>query len=145
MSGRWELDGHAAVGQTRDMRTALLLLLISFAAHAWDPTDAASVDARVQELRAGWAGKNAVAIANDKLKRARQRAKPAWVARQAFRIDDGARRLYLGVGSARVPPAALKSGALEDALASPEGAIPLDWYLDESTATLYALALQEKR
>jgi hypothetical protein len=127
------------------MRTALLLLILPFAAHAWDPTDAASVDARVQELRAGWAGKNAVAIANDKLKRARQRAKPAWVARQAFRIDDGARRLYLGVGSARVPPAALKSGALEDALASPEGAIPLDWYLDESSAMLYALALEEKR
>ena len=62
-----------------------------------------------------------------------------------FRIDDGARRLYLGVGSARVPPAALKSGALEDALATPEGAIALDWYLDESTATLYALVLEEKR
>jgi hypothetical protein len=126
------------------MRTAFALLLVSFAAHAWDPTDAASVDARVQELRASWSGQSGVAIANDKLKRARQSAKPAWVARQAFRIDDGARHLYLGVGSARVPPAALKSGALEDALAAPEGAIPLDWYLDESTATLYALALEEK-
>ena len=126
------------------MRAALGLLLISFAARAWDPTDAASVDARVQELRAAWSGQSAVAIANDKLKRARQTTKPAWVARQAFRIDDGARRLYLGVGSVRVPPEALKSGALEDAPASPEGAIPLDWYLDEPTGTLYALALEEK-
>jgi hypothetical protein len=126
------------------MRMAVALLLVSFAAHAWDPTDAASVDARVQELRAAWSGKSAAAIANDKLKRARQSAKPAWIARQAFRIDDGARRLYLGVGSARVPAAALKSGALEDALPTPEGAVPLDWYLDESTATLYALALEEK-
>jgi hypothetical protein len=127
------------------MRMALALLLVSSAAHAWDPTDAASIDARVQELRAAWSGQSAGAIANDKLKRARVSAKPAWIARQAFRIDDGARRLYLGVGSARVPPAALKSGTLEDALATPEGAIALDWYLDESTATLYALVLEEKR
>jgi hypothetical protein len=127
------------------MRAVLALLLVSFGARAWDPTDAASVDARVQELRAAWSGKSTAAIANDKLKRAHQNAKPAWVTRQAFRIDDGARRLYLGVGSARLSAAALRAGALEDALASPEGATPLDWYLDEGTSTLYALALEEKR
>ena len=79
------------------MRVAVLLLFASFAARAWDPTDAASVDARVQELHAAWSGQSPMAVANDKLKRARQTAKPAWVSRQAFRIDDGARRLYLGV------------------------------------------------
>src|SRR5207248_9179401 len=99
----------------------------------------------VRGLRAAWAGRRTAAIASDKLKRAHENAKPAWVARQAFRIDDGARRLYLGVGSARLSAAALRAGALEDALASPEGATPLDWYLDEDTSTLYALALEEKR
>jgi hypothetical protein len=127
------------------VRLALLLLLASFAARAWDPTDAASVDARVQELRAAWSDKSATAVANDKLARARQKTKPAWVSRQAFRIDDGARRLYLGVGSAVLSAAALKAGAVEDAPALAEGATPLDWYFDESSSTLYALALEQKR
>ena len=127
------------------MRIALFLLFASFAARAWDPTDAASVDARVQELRAAWAGKSATAVANDKLARARQKTKPAWVSRQAFRVDDGTRRLYLGVGSAVLSPAALGAGTLEDAPAVAEAATPLDWYLDESSATLYALTLEQKR
>jgi hypothetical protein len=127
------------------MRLGLLLLFASFAARAWDPTDAASVDARIQELRAAWSGKSATAVANDKLSRARQKTKPAWVSRQAFRIDQGARRLYLGVGSAVLPAAVLRAGALEDAPPTPEGATALDWYLDEASGTLYALALEEKR
>jgi hypothetical protein len=127
------------------MRLALLLLFGSFAARAWEPTDAASVDTRIQELRVAWSGKSATAVANDKVGRARQTTKPAWVSRQAFRIDDGTRRLYLGVGSAALPAAALRAGALEDAPALAEGATPLDWYLDEASGTLYALTLEQKR
>ena len=127
------------------MRPALLLLFASFAARAWDPTDAASVEARIQELRTAWSGKSATAVANDKLTRARQKTKPAWVSRQALRIDDGARRLYLGAGSAALSEAALRAGALEDAPPLPQGATPLDWYFDDASGTLYALALEEKR
>src|SRR5262249_59125998 len=86
------------VDRLRAMRLAVLVILVSGAARAWDPTDAASVDSRVQELKAAWEGKDPVAVANDKLQRARQGKKPAWVSRRAFRIDDGARRLYLGIG-----------------------------------------------
>ncbi|HWE23296.1 MAG TPA: hypothetical protein VG496_05080 [Myxococcales bacterium] len=127
------------------MRLSLLLLFASLAARAWDPTDVASVDARVAELRAAWSGKSATAVANDKLARARQKAKPTWVSRQAFRIQDASRRLYLGVGSVALPPAALRAGALEDAPPVVEGVMPLDWYLDEASGTLYALSLEEKR
>jgi hypothetical protein len=35
--------------------------------------------------------------------------------------------------------------ALQDALPSPAGSIPLDWYLDEATGTLYALTVEEKK
>lgn len=127
------------------MRLAVLLVLASGAARAWDPTDAASVDARIQALKADWAGKDPVAVANDKLKRARQPAKPAWVSRAAFRIDEGNRHLYLGVGSAKLPEAAARLTALQEAPLSPPGATPLDWYLDEATGTLYALTVEEKR
>jgi hypothetical protein len=127
------------------MRLTILLLLAPLAAHAWDPTDAASVDARIQALKADWAGKDTAAVGNDKLKRARQGTKPAWVSRAAFRIDEGPRRLYLGVGSAKLPAAAAQLFALQDALQSPQGATPLDWYLDEATGTLYALAVEERR
>jgi hypothetical protein len=127
------------------MRLALLIVLASGAARAWDPTDAASIDARIQALRTEWAGMDAAGVGTDKLKRARQAAKPAWVSRSAFRIDDGARRLYLGVGSAKLPAAAARTLALQDAMPSPPGATPLDWYLDEATGTLYALTVEEKR
>lgn len=140
---RRELDARWAVRHTALMRVALLLLFASFAARAWDPTDAASVDARVQELRAAWSGKSPTAVGNDKLKRARQTAKPGWISRQAFRIDDGVRRLYLGVGSVVLPATALRAGTLEDAPPVLEGATALDWYLDEGSGTLYALALEE--
>jgi hypothetical protein len=127
------------------MRLAVLLILASGAARAWDPTDAASIDARIQALRTDWAGKDTVAIGNDKLRRARQATKPAWVSRTAFRIDDGPRRLYLGVGSAKLPEAAARLVPLQDAPTSPQGATPVDWYLDEATGTLYALTVEEKR
>jgi len=127
------------------MRLAVLLVLASGAARAWDPTDAASVDARIQALKADWAGKDAVAVANDKLKRAHQGTKPAWVSRAAFRIDDGSRHLYLGIGSAKLPAAAARVAVLQEAPLSPPGATPLDWYLDEATGTLYALTVEEKR
>ena len=127
------------------MRLAVLLVLASGAARAWDPTDAASVDARIQALKADWAGQDPVAIANDKLKRARQPTKPAWVAKAAFRIDEGNRHLYLGVGSAKLPEAAARLTTLQEAPLSPPGSIPLDWYLDEKTGTLYALTVEEKR
>ena len=127
------------------MRLAVLLILASSAARAWDPTDAASVDARIQALRTEWAGMDAAAVGTDKLKRARQGTKPGWVSRSAFRIDDGARRLYLGVGSAKLPPAAARVLALQDALPSPAGTTPLDWYLDEASGTLYALTVEQKR
>jgi hypothetical protein len=127
------------------MRLAILLLLVPFAARAWDPTDAASIDARIQALKTDWTGKDGVAVGNDKLKRARQPAKPAWASRVAFRVDDGPRRLYLGVGSAKLPAAAAQLPALQDALPSPQSATPLDWYLDEATGTLYALTVEERR
>jgi len=126
------------------MRLAILLLLAPLAARAWDPTDAASIDARIEALKADWAGKDGAAVGNDKLTRARQAAKPAWVSRVAFRVDDGPRRLYLGVGSAKLPAAA-QLLALQDALPSPQGATPLDWYLDEATGTLYALTVGDRR
>ncbi len=126
------------------MRLALLLVLAPLAARAWDPTDAASIDARIQALKADWAGKDGAAVGNDKLKRARQASKPAWVSRAAFRIDEGPRRLYLGVGSAKLPAAAAQLLALQDALPSPRGATPLDWYLDEATGTLHALVVEER-
>ena len=141
-----EFDSAPRVGKSGSVRRlAILLTLASGAARAWEPTDAASVDARIQALRAEWAGMDAAAVGTDKLKRARQGTKPAWVSRSAFRIDDGARRLYLGVGSAKLPAAAARALALQDALPSPVGATPLDWYLDESTGTLYALTVEEKR
>jgi hypothetical protein len=127
------------------MRLALLLVLVSGAARAWDPTDAASVDARIQELKAAWAGKDGVAIGNDKLKRARQGKKPAWASRRAFRIDDGARHLYLGVGSDKVSESAMRIGVLQDAPAAPQGVTALDWYYDEASSTLYSLTVEEKR
>jgi len=127
------------------MRLAILIVLAAGAARAWDPTDAASVDARIQALRTEWVGMDAAGVGTDKLKRARQATKPAWVSRSAFRIDDGARRLYLGVGSAKLPAAAARTLALQDAMPSPAGTTPLDWYLDEATGTLYALTVEEKR
>jgi hypothetical protein len=127
------------------MRLAVLLILVSGAAPAWDPTDAASIDARIQALKADWAGKDAAAVGNDKLKRARQATKPAWVSRTVFRVDEGPRRLYLGVGSAKLPEAAARLFELQDALPSPQGATPLDWYLDQATGTLYALTVEERR
>ena len=127
------------------MRLLPFLLLMSFAARAWEPTDAAAIDARTQALKADWAGKDAAAIANDKLKRARQPAKPAWASRTGFRIDDGPRRLYLGVGSAKLPDAAARMLTVQDAMPSPQGVTSLDWYLDAATGTLYALTVEEKR
>jgi hypothetical protein len=127
------------------MRLALLLLLAAGTARAWDPTDAASVDARVEALRAAWADKDPTTVANDKLKRAHQPVKPAWTARMSFHMDDGPRRLYFGVGAAKLPAGALEALVLQDALPAPQGATPLDWYLDEATATLYALIVEEKR
>ncbi|MFL5309789.1 MAG: hypothetical protein ACJ79H_04970 [Myxococcales bacterium] len=126
-------------------RLAILLILASGAARAWDPTDAASVDTRIQALRTGWTGMDAAAVGSDKLKRARQAVRPAWVGRTAFRIDDGPRRLYLGVGSAKLPAAAVRVLALQDALPSPAGTTALDWYLDEAAGILYALSVEEKR
>jgi hypothetical protein len=127
------------------MRLAILIVLAAGAARAWDPTDAASIDARVQALRTEWAGMDAAGVGTDKLKRARQATKPAWVSRSAFRIDEGARRLYLGVGSTKLPAAAMRTLALQDATPPPAGTTPLDWYLDEATGTLYALTVEEKR
>jgi len=127
------------------MRLLFLVLLASFAARAWEPADAAAIAARIQELKADWAGKDAAAIANDKLKRARQPTKPTWVSRTGFRIDDGARRLYLGVGSAKLTDAAARLLTVREAMPAPQGATPLDWYLDAATGTLYALTVEEKR
>ena len=121
-----------------------LLLLAPLTARAWDPTDAASIDARIQALNAAWAGKDAVWVGNDKLQRARQTTKPDWISRAALRVDTGPRHLYLGVGSAKLPTGT-RLWSLQDALPPPPGATPLDWYLDETTGTLYALALEEKR
>jgi len=127
------------------MRLAVLLLLAAGAARAWDPTDAASVDARIQALRAAWADKDPTAVANDKLRRARQALKPQWTSRASFHVDEGARKLYFGVGAAKLPGGALEALDLQDAAPSPQGATPVDWYLDEASATLYALTVEEKR
>jgi hypothetical protein len=127
------------------MRLLAFVLLTSLAAGAWEPTDAASVDARIEALKADWAGKDAAAIANDKLNRARQPAKPAWVSRTGFRIDGAGRRLYLGIGSAKLPDAAARLLKVQDAIPPPQGATAIDWYLDAATGTLYALTVEEKR
>jgi hypothetical protein len=104
------------------------------------------VDARIAELKEAWKGKDGGAIANDKLQRARQKVKPAWVSRTAFRIDDGARKLYLGVGSAPVPANALKAPFdLQESLPGSKAATALDWYLDEAAGKLYALTVEERK
>jgi len=80
------------------MRALVLALMVSPAAMAWDPGGAASVDARKAELRAAWQGKEPALVLADKLQRAKQKERPAWVQRVAWYLEEGTRRLYFGVG-----------------------------------------------
>src|SRR5437764_12746297 len=89
--------------------TLLPALFLARPALAWDPATAASIDAGLAELRAAWEGKDPTAVLADKVQRARQKEKPAWVARVAWYVDEGERRLYFGVGvSPKLPDAAIQ-------------------------------------
>ena len=82
------------------MRIAVLLALaLSSPALAWEPNGVASVDARLSELREAWQGKDPGAVLQDKIKRARQKQRPAWVDHKAWYIEEKNRRLYFGVGA----------------------------------------------
>ena len=127
------------------MRALLALLLVASAAHAWEPEGGASVDARRAELDSAWSGKDASAVLADKLQRARQ-ARPGWVARVAWTVEEGQRRLYFGVGrSSKLSAAAVKVAELSGVHG--RGTVPgaLDWYLDETAGVLYALVVEDRK
>src|SRR5712691_11395567 len=109
------------------MRALVLALMVSPAAMAWDPGGAASVDARKAELRAAWQGKEPALVLADKLQRAKQKERPAWVQRVAWYLEEGTRRLYFGVGiSPKLPEGALQSADLTGVEAKPGAPAPLD-------------------
>jgi hypothetical protein len=127
------------------VRTILAVLLVSFAARAWDPAGAASVDARKAELQQAWQGKDAAAVLADKLQRAHQ-PRPKWVDRVAWAIEEGDRRLYFGVGSSsRLPVAAVHLAELSGVQDESREAGALDWYLDEKAGVLYALVVEDRK
>jgi hypothetical protein len=127
------------------VRTILAVLLVSAAAQAWDPSGAASVDARKAELQRAWQGKDASGLLADKLQRAHQ-PRPKWVERLAWAVEEGDRRLYFGVGSSsRLPAAAVHLAELSGAQDDSRDAGALDWYLDEKAGVLYALVVEDRK
>jgi hypothetical protein len=125
-----------------------LFLALAFAgpALAWDPAGVASVDTRRAELRKAWEGKDAGAILQDKIERARQKTRPAWVDHKAWYIEEGGRRLYFGVGvSPRLPAGTLDSADFSGIEANPGAPAPLDWYFDPGASVLYALIVDERQ
>jgi hypothetical protein len=129
------------------LRLALFLVVaVSAPALAWDPTDVASVDARTAELRKAWEGKDPGAILQDKIQRARQKPRPAWVTHKAWYIEAKGRRLYFGVGaSPRLPAGTLDSADFGGVEAKPGAPAPLDWYYDAAASVLYALIVDERQ
>jgi hypothetical protein len=133
------------VGYAPGVRAFVALLLVSSAAHAWDPVGAASVDARKEELQQAWQGKDAAAVLADKLQRAHQ-PHPKWVDRLAWAVEEGDRRLYFGVGSSsRLPAAAVRLAELSGVQQDSRDAGALDWYLDEKAGVLYALVVEDRK
>jgi hypothetical protein len=127
-------------------RVAILLALLSAPALAWEPGSVASVDERIAELRKAWEGKDAGAILQDKLQRAKQPQRPDWVTHKAWFIEEKGRRLYFGVGvSPRLPQGALDSADFGGVEAKPGAPAPLDWYYDAKASLLYALIVDERQ
>ena len=129
------------------MRLALLLAVaVSSPAWAWDPSGVASVDARRAELQKAWEGKDPGAVLQDKIQRAKQKERPAWVTHKAWYIEEKGRRLYFGVGvSPRLPQGALDSADFGGVEAKPGAPAPLDWYYDANASVLYALIVDERQ
>lgn len=129
------------------MRLALALVVLACSSPAlgWDPNGVASVDARIAELKKAWEGKDAGAILQDKMQRARQKQRPEWVSHRAWYIEDKGRRLYLGVGTSPLPEGTLDSADFGSVEAKPGAPAPLDWYFDSKAGVLYALIVDERQ
>ena len=64
--------------------------------------------------------------------------------RVAWTLEEGARRLYFGVGqSSKLPPAAVKAAELKGVQGRATVPGVLDWYLDETAGVLYALVVED--
>ena len=129
------------------MKLAILLVVsLSAPAVAWEPSGVLSVDARLAELRAAWQGKDAGEILKDKIQRAKQKERPAWVGHKAWYIEEKNRRLYFGVGvSPKLEEGTLEAADFSGVEARPGAPAPLDWYLDRAAGVLYALIVDEKQ
>ena len=130
------------------MRTAamLTLLALSSPALAWEPDGVASVDARLAELRSAWQGKDAGAVLQDKIQRARQKQRPAWVDHKGWYIEEKSRRLYFGVGvSPRLAQGTLDAADFSGVEPRSGGPSALDWYFDPAASVLYALIVDERQ
>jgi len=124
----------------------LLALALSSPALAWEPNGVASVDARLSELREAWQGKDPGAVLQDKIKRARQKQRPAWVDHKAWYIEEKNRRLYFGVGaSSKISAATLDSADFSGVEGRAGGPSALDWYFDPAASVLYALIVDERQ
>jgi hypothetical protein len=129
------------------LRLALLLALaVSSPAWAWEPSGVASVDARRAELQKAWEGKDPGAVLQDKIQRAKQKERPAWVTHKAWYIEEKNRRLYFGVGaSPKIEEGSLEVADFSGVEAKPGAPAPLDWYFDKSAGILYALIVDERQ
>lgn len=127
------------------MKLAILLALLPFPALAWEPNGVASVDERIAELRKAWEGKDPGAVLHDKIERAKQPTRPAWVTHKAWYIEEKGRRLYFGVGvSPKLPQGALESADFGGVDTKSGAPAPLDWYYDAKASVLYALIVNEQ-
>jgi hypothetical protein len=124
----------------------VLAVALSSPALAWEPNGLASVDARLAELREAWQGKDPGAVLQDKIKRARQKQRPAWVDHKAWYIEEKNRRLYFGVGaSPRLREGTLDAADFSGVEAKTGGPPALDWYFDPAAGVLYALIVDERQ
>ena len=102
---------------------------------------------RIQDLQRAWEGKTAEQIAQDKLGRAKQAHRPAWVDKRAWKLELGPLTYYFAVGRAPAATDAAPLGAGNAAAgqgAPPGSARVLDWYYDEAAGTLYTLAVDAR-
>jgi hypothetical protein len=122
------------------MRARILGILLAMAAPAlaWEPSSPAAVQARIEELQKAWAGKSPEEIAQDKIIRSRQ-PRPQWASRSAWKMELGPVTYYFAVGKAGFPSSV---GAAPDRSAS--SGRPLDWWYDDSAATLYTLVVEAR-
>jgi len=129
------------------VRIALFLAIaVATPAVAWDPNGVASVDARLAELREAWQGKDPGAVLQDKIQRARQKQRPAWVEHKAWYLEEKGRRLYFGVGvSPKLPQGILDAADFSGVEAKSGGRPALDWYFDAGAGVLYALIVDERQ